>query len=303
MKQLVSAILMMFIFTYALIDNARAEPVGIASGSTTGTNYPMAKDISKVCSTSKSPINVIESDGSLDNIFKIYNDRNVQYGIIQADALKYQQGIDPKMMDRILMVYPFFSAEIHLIVRTDSKIKNLMDLQGKKVVVGPAGSGTWVTTQVIKGLTGLKWIASHASQEDGLKSVLDGSVDAEFIVAGAPIKILKVKQAGIKLVSLNSTQLDAFGLYTKTTISSNTYPFQAESLSTYKVDNIMATYAFKNQYQTEIGSLIKCINDNMSTFLSTGHNKWRDVDPTDINRIKWPAHPAAVAAIERMNKK
>lgn len=42
-----------------------------------------------------------------------------------------------------------------------------------------------------------------------------------------------------------------------------TYPFQKTAVSTYKVDNVLMTFAFKNQYQKEIGDLVTCITRNI----------------------------------------
>jgi TRAP transporter TAXI family solute receptor len=284
-----------------------AGPIGIASGQPTGTNHPMAADIGKVCSTPNSPIVNVVSDGSLDNINKIYSDKNAQFGIVQADALEYQKGVDPKMMTRILMVFPFFSVEMHLIAKEGSRINSLADLAGKKVVEGPEGSGTWVSVQVIKALTGIKWEGFYASQKDGFNAVMNGQADAEFIVAGKPITMLE-KSSGFKLVPVSHPKLDSFGLYTRTMISSGTYPSQKTSINTYKVDNVLATYAFQNQYQKEIGELVSCITRNVSRMQVDQNNegfhpKWKDVDPLDIDRIKWPAHGAAVQAIRRETAK
>lgn len=287
-----------------IVSAASAGTVGIASGQPTGTNYPMAADIAKVCSTATSPINNVLSDGSLDNISKIYADKNTQYGIIQADALEYMRGQDPKMMERIQMVFPFFSTEIHLITKDGSRIESIGDLAGKRVVEGPEGSGTWVTVQVLKTLTNIKWTPIKASQKDGFDMVQSGTADAEFIVAGAPVKML-VGSTEFKLVSLSHPALDSFGLYTKAMLPSGMYPAVKGTTRTYKVDNVLATYAFKSQYQAEIGDLVTCLTRNIGKLQAGAefHPKWRDVDVTDIDRIKWQAHPAAVAAIKRANKK
>jgi TRAP transporter TAXI family solute receptor len=282
---------------------AQAAPVGIASGQPTGTNYPMVADIQKVCSTTKSPINNVVSNGSLDNIDKIYSDKSTQYGIIQVDALKYQQGQDPKMMERIVMVFPFFSTEMHLVAKDGSPIRSLADLAGKRVVEGPEGSGTWVSVQVIKALTHLQWQPINKSQQDGLNDVLSGQADAEFIVAGAPVSMLQ-KASGFKLVPLQHPALDSFALYTKARIPSGMYHSSPAVTQTYKVDNVLATFAFKQQYQAEISELVGCIASRIGE-LQTGnfHPKWKDVDPLDIDRIQWPSHPAAVAAIKRASGK
>lgn len=294
--------------TFALLATACAAafaaPIGIASGQPTGTNYPMAADIIKVCSTAQSPISNNVSDGSIDNIYKIATDKRTQYGIVQADALEYQKGIDPKMMERIVMVFPFFSTEMHLVAKDGSPITSLAQLAGKRVVEGPEGSGTWVSVQVIKKLTGLQWQGFNASQSDGMKAVKSGEADAMFIVAGKPVKIIG-ESTGIKLVSMANPALDKFGLYTKTMISSGTYPWQKGTVSTYKVDNVLATFAYQNQYQKEIGSLVTCITRNIGRLQTEDgyHAKWLDVNPLDIDRITWPAHPAAKAAIKREAKK
>lgn len=278
-----------------------AAPVGIASGQMSGTNYPMVEDIVKMCSTPQSPISNYESDGSLDNLAKVYGDKKVQYGITQADALVYQQGVDPKMMDRIVGVFPFFSSEINLIVHENSPVRSLADLAGKRVVEDVEGSGTWVSAQVIKGLTGVQWQALNGSQSQGLAAVQSGQADAFFINAGRPIKMLE-NARGVKIIPLNHPKLDTFGLYTKATIPSGTYSFQKSSVQTYKTDNLLVTYAFKNQYQKEIADLVSCITKNIDRLQMDGHPKWRDVDPTDLARIDWPTHPAALKAIKAASK-
>lgn len=279
-----------------------AKPVGIASGERSGTNWPMAEDIRAVCGTPGTPINNVASSGSLDNIYKIYSDSTVQYGIVQEDALVYQQGLDAQMMARIMMVFPFFSTEIHIVVAGKSPIRSLADLKGKRVVEGPKDSGTWVTSNTIKKLTGVQWEGVSLSLQDGLAAVRDGKADAEILVAGAPIALL-ANAAGLRLIDLSHPVLDAFKYYKKTRIRSGIYPFQAEAVDTYKVQNALATFAFKYEHQKEIEALVTCIACNIEGMQTDTrrHPKWKDVTPLEINRVTWPAHPAAVRAINKVN--
>lgn len=287
----------------SLLACTSAAAGGIASGQPSGTNYPMVEDIIKVCSTPANPLTNVISDGSIDNLNKVYQDPNAQFGIVQADAAKYQQGVDKQMMKKIVMVFPFFSTEIHLIAKDGSPINSLQDLAGKRVIEGPEGSGTWVTVQVIKQLTNIKWNGFYASQADGTKAVASGQADAEFIVAGAPVKVIK-ETAGIKLVGIKDPALDNFGLYTKALLSTSLYPGQKAAVNTYKVDNMLVTYAFKTERQKEIGDLVTCLARNVEKLQTTPgfHPKWKDVDITAIDRIDWPAHPAATAAIHKAIK-
>lgn len=283
---------------------AKLPGAGIASGQKTGTNWPMTEDIVKTCTSDKYPLRNNITNGTLDNINKVYVDPNSQFGIAQVDGLIAQKKVDPKMMSRILTVFPFFSVEVHAIAADGSKINSLADLQGKRVVEGPEGSGTNITVQLIKEYTGITWetVPGNLSQADGLKAVQTGAADVEFIVAGQPISVL-TNAKGIKLIPLSHPKIDATGNYTKAQLPTGTYPWQKNSVSTYKVDNALITFAYKNQYQKEIGDLVTCITKNMDNLQATGHPKWRDVDPLDIDRIKWPSHPAAVAAIKREAKR
>lgn len=69
---------------------------GIASGPTADTNYPMVADIAAVCGYRPNKIQNVTSDGSLDNIAKVYADRNTQMGLAQADALVYMAWARPE---------------------------------------------------------------------------------------------------------------------------------------------------------------------------------------------------------------
>jgi hypothetical protein len=284
---------------------AHATQVGIASGNPSGTNYAMTQDIVKTCSTPTSPIKNVSSGGSIENLFRVHSDSSVQYGITQADAAAYQQIVDPAMMSKVLMVFPFFSTEFHIITKDGSNINNLSDLSGRNVIEGAESSGNWVTAQMIQRLTGIKWHAVHGdlNQQQGFDAVKAGKADAQIVVAGRPIDMLK-GATGIKLVNVSHPKLDAYKLYTSTMIfPDKDYPFLKSPVKTYKVDNLLVTYAFKNQYQKEIGELVGCITRNVEKLQTTGHPKWRDVDPLAVERIDWPVHPAALTAIKRENKK
>lgn len=286
---------------------AHAAPVGIASGQPSGTNYPMVEDIVAACSTPASPISNVKTNGSIDNIMAVYGDKSTQYGISQEDALVYQGKLDPKMMANIVMVFPFFSTEIHLAVAANSPYKTLADLQGKRVIEGPDGSGTWVSTQIIKGLTGMQWSSSFEGQADGLKLVQGGQADAMFVNAGAPVKMFETAR-GIRLIPITHPSLDQFKYYTRTTIPGTMYPMMGgQSITTYKVRNGLITYNYKTQYQAEIAQLVTCITRKLPALQAgtggggkdnTAHPKWRDVNPLDIDVIAWPVHPAAQRAVK-----
>jgi hypothetical protein len=46
--------------------------------------------------------------------------------------------------------------------------------------------------------------------------------------------------------------------------------------------------------------LVTCIAGNIDKLQANGHPKWREVNPQNIDLVKWPVHPAALAAIKRI---
>lgn len=296
---------------------AWAAPIGIASGADTGTNYPMVDDIAAACSSPSSPITNVGgppattvTNGAMDNINLVFNDKKVQYGVADEVTLEYMRRTDPKMMENIVMVFPFFSTDVHVVVAAASPFKTLADLRGQPVVEGPIGSSTQVTTQIIKGLTGYQFAATpliNASQAAGLKAVQAGQVAAMFVTAGAPISVLR-SAPGIRILSIQDPALDNFKYFTKTSIPASTYPQAGnQSIQTYKLRNGLITYNYRNQYQAEIGALVTCIAKKLPVLQKgeggggkdgVAHPKWRDVDVLDINQMKWPVHPSALRAIK-----
>lgn len=297
--------------TCAVAAQAQTKPFGIASASPNGTNWPMVEDIRAVCSAPGADITNVVTNGTLDNIVMVHGDPRAQFGVAQLDGLLYQQGIDKRMMEKIQVVFPFFSTEVHVIVKDSSPITDISQLADKKVVEGPEGSGTWVTVQVVKKLTGVKWSPLYGSQADGMKALMAGQIDAMFIVAGSPVGIIK-DTPGARVISLKHPKLDEMPLYTRALIPAGTYPGTKQTINTYKVDNALITYAFKSERQAEISSLVSCVTRNLEKLQSGAinpltqkpfHPKWRDVSPLDLERITWPVHSAALATVRREMKK
>jgi TRAP transporter TAXI family solute receptor len=273
--------------------------MGIGSGNVTGTNYPMVENLIKVCGSAAGPFENIKTAGSLENLDRTFSDSTMQFGITQLDAAKYYAGSDPKSAAKLKAVLPFFTTEIHLLVRDGVKANNLADIKNLRVIEGPDGSGTWVSVQVIKKLTGLTWQGSLASQADGLKALQAGQADAMFIVAGKPIGML-MGVMGVHLISVQHPALDNFSMYTSAMLTAGDYPGLSGTIRTYKMQNALMTFDFGVQYQQVIFKLVQCLQQKLPELQNPAngyHTKWRSVDPKDLETFPWPVHPQALKAL------
>lgn len=294
----IGAAAMLGSFLGSVASAAKAD-VGISTGSSTATYYAMAQDIKRECPMIN--ISVYESAGSLSNLDRIFSDPKVQYGIVQQDALIYKNLNDPTSMSKIKQVFPLYNEEINVVVNTRSGINKLADLAGKKVVIGQQGSGNWVSANIIQSKTGIRWTSIEQAPAQSVVGLVSGQYDAMIVVAGTPVKLLADLGASakgvVKMISLSNPALDDF--YIRASVPEGIYAWQTTPVQTYAVKSILATYDYKNPVMAkEISQLVTCIVKKEPDLEMTGHPKWKQVDPLSIEQVKWPIHPAALAAIK-----
>lgn len=134
-----------------------------------------------------------------------------------------------------------YPENVHLITRADSPIKAVTDLKGKKVAMGPEGSGTAATAKIILSAYGVKWApgskAGVKMQNMDFSGLADafakGTVDAAFIVSGAPTLAVEdiAARIPIKVVPISGPPAEklaqVFPFYSAGVIPSGTYAGQS----------------------------------------------------------------------------
>jgi len=181
----------------------------IATGSTTGTFFPVGEAIAglishppgvnrcetaNVCGPAGLIVSARTSDGTMDNLLSV-NDGGVESGLAQSDviaaAVKGEGPFKAKgKQSHVRVIASLFSEEMHLVVRAKANIKTVSDLKGKRVSLGLAGSGSGFTAREI--------LAAYRVPEARLKLVpLDtpgaialmkqDKLDAFFAVGGVPL--------------------------------------------------------------------------------------------------------------------
>jgi len=182
----------------------------IATGSTTGTFFPVGEAIAglishppgvnrcetaNVCGPAGLIVSARTSDGTMDNLLSV-NDGGVESGLAQSDVIAAAvKGTGPfktkGKQSHVRVIASLFSEEMHLVVRAKANIKTVSDLKGKRVSLGLAGSGTGFTAREI--------LNAYRVPESRLKLVVldtpgaialmkQDKLDAFFAVGGVPIE-------------------------------------------------------------------------------------------------------------------
>lgn len=194
MKKITLALCLCLSFTGVSAD--QHDRYNIVTGGPTGTYIQIGQDLRRTLARDGRILNVLESNGSQDNIYDVSRRPWTPLGIVQSDVLgwiQYSQQDKPELR-RIAattrMVYPLYNEEIHILARKG--INSLRDLSGKSVAIGRAGSGTELTATLLLGAAsitlGRKENAGGRAAVDMLKR---GEVDAMLYVAGYPVKLFE----------------------------------------------------------------------------------------------------------------
>src|SRR5207244_13541656 len=126
--------------------------------------------------------------GGVQNIKDVRFLKGVDLGITQSNLLGYYKRnneIGP-IDDKIVYIAKLFNEEMHLVVRADSGITSIEQLQGRKVNFSDVGSGTQLSVRAIFERFGVKPEEVNMGQGDALEKLKAGEIGATILIAGKP---------------------------------------------------------------------------------------------------------------------
>ena len=204
------------------------------TGGEQGTYYAfgtvLAQQVSDKTSTS---VTALSGNGSQANVEDIAGG-NAQLGFVQSDVMSYAYNGEKLFTEKVTdfsVVAALYMEQVQ-IVTTDSSIKTVEDLKGKRVSIGAAGSGVYFNAIDILGAYGLTEAditPTYQSFGDSANDIKDGKIDAAFIVAGAPTTAITdlATTKDVYLVSLDDEHIEKLcstsDYYTKNVIPADVY--------------------------------------------------------------------------------
>lgn len=280
---------------------ADANALGMVTGSKTGTYIQFGNDIARVAKTAGLEILVKDSQGSIDNIKRINSKENATFGIVQSDVLGFlSRSENPEMRqvaERLRLIFPFYNEEVHLFA--NKSVQTFAELQGKRVVVGEQGSGTWLTAMNLLQLTGIKPAELlNLPPLQGVTAVLKGEADAMFYVAGKPVSLFtKVgnlitrPEFSAMLTKVHFVSLDDPRMlreYQPAQIGPVDYEWLSGNVSTIAVKAVLMSFDFSGKQNAyfvkrcqQLGTLGAAIRGDIENLRQSGHPKWKEVNLDD----------------------
>ena len=224
----------------------------IATGSVTGTYYPIGTLIARIISHPPGSTNCEEGDncgvpnliataqssqGSVSNARAIQEGRAIS-GFSQADVandITKSKGAFAGMppLDKVMALAILYPESTHVVARVGSKIDGVADLVGKRVSVDQLGSGTRLVAGIVLSAHGIDERSLnlvHSTPGQAVSQMRRGELDAFFIVAGTPTSAVEsLTRDGIgTILSLAEEPigsiLSAHPFFSRSTIPEGIYP-------------------------------------------------------------------------------
>ena len=227
--------------------------ITIATGNSTGVYFALGGGLAQlISSNTKLRATAAETGASVQNIEQLVaGDYDVAFSLADtaADAVEGKGAFDgkPAKVRALTNLYPNYT---HVIVRTESGIKTVADMRGKRISTGSPKSGTEVIANRVLQAAGLDPNNDIQAQRldltktvDGMK---DGSIDGLFWSGGLPTGGITDLTTTLKdqVTFIDITpQLDAMKkinpVYEQGTIQATAYKVRGSDVPTIVVPNVL----------------------------------------------------------------
>ncbi len=201
--------------------------------------------------------------------------------------------------DNIRIIANLYPEDMHLVLPKGVKLDSLKDLNGKRVGVAAAGSGTQVSVRMILKFYGIEAKEQELGLSQSTQRLADGQLDAFFYAGGTPFASL------IQLGSTKGFELYKFSeverkeinkiipYYVESNIPAGTYENITTDTPTIAVNGQLITS--KGQPDDLIYAITKALwSKKTRGLLDKGHAKGKAIRlETALKGVLIPIHPGA----------
>ncbi len=315
----ITTILILFGFSGALY--AQDTPIfRIGTGATIGNYFPIggiiASSISKPvgsrdcdkggsCGVDGLLSVSVSTQGSVENVIGIADGR-LEGGFAQADVVYWALRGEHIFRTRgaignLRSVANLYPEAMHIVVSFHSGIRTLDDLADKKISIGPTGSGTNAGAQLVLETRNIRIPNENMltlSNSEAYEAILNGDIDAFFVIAGTPARLVSAltDQHKVSLLSLSQTDVDVlheiYPFFSAGKIDVGTYNTVPDTLALM----VPAQFLVREDMDEKlIYGITKALwHETTAMNLNKGHTLGRFITlDTALEGLIMPLHPGA----------
>ena len=288
---------------------AQADDILIGTGSKSGVYFEVGRSICRLLNRNAENVSCepLETAGSVFNLANVEGGA-LEVGIVQSDVQHHAVNRSGPYRfvdiphDNLRALFSLYVEPFNLVVRRDSGILSLNDLEGHRINLGNSGSGHRETMEVVMQAKG--WgpddfqLTTELPASQQTMSLCHNRVQAMVYTAGHPNRSVAhaIKLCDAMLVDVSGTEIDRLvsehPFYRYTSIPAGVYPGVDKPIKTF---GTLATVVSSSDIDDAlVYTLVKTIFDNLDRFKRM-HRSFHDLDrETMISKgLAAPLHPGA----------
>jgi TRAP transporter TAXI family solute receptor len=264
-----------------------AGTIGVISGGADGTYIRIAADLANVLDGDNLRVLPMIGRGSLQNLRDIMFLRGVDIGIVQMDAREGLRGerLEQPALNRLRYITRLYNEEVHVLASKD--ITDIRQLDGKKVNIDKAGSGTNLTARLIFEKLGIKPDLVTFDQASSYERLRSGEIAAALYVAGRPVRAISEFQGDDRFHLLAIPfEGEIAESYFPAKFTRADYPRlvpEGREVNTLAVGSILAVFNWpenSDRYR-RVERFVNAFFSRFDEFMLPGrHPKWKEVSLT-----------------------
>lgn len=231
---------------------ASSVVVRLTTGVLGGSFYPLGQDLARDYAPllPRIRVQVQGSPGSVQNVQALQRG-TADLGLTYADVayLAFIGKLAPNSppFERLRGVAVLQLSPLHLVAAPGSGIETIRDLGGRRVAIGPLGSGTALTARILLNAHNLSSQRVHEEVlpfNEAATRLIAGHLDAAFVNAGYPAEsVARMARAGARLVPVVGPTVEGirreYPFFRRTLIPARTYVGQPASILTIGVETLL----------------------------------------------------------------
>jgi TRAP-type uncharacterized transport system substrate-binding protein len=268
-----------------LADRLNAHTVSVISGTPGGTYFRMASDMAFVLDAEDLRVLPMLGKGAGQNAYDIRFLKGVDLGFVRTDTLN-QLRDDKRLKNierHINYVAKLFNDELHVIANRD--VKDIRELEGRRVSFDVKGSGTDYTGRSMFRLLGVNVDAVNVDQPTALELLKKGELTAVVSVAAKPVAVIANFDPGDQFHFVPVPYTEAIAdKYVPAFLTRAAYPRfvqSDENVKTLAVGTVLGVYNWPpgSEKHKRIARFVNAFFSKIDQFQAPQrHPKWREVN-------------------------
>jgi hypothetical protein len=207
---LILIVLVTLLIIFLFIRSAPPKTIIMTSGDDNSLFQKIAGRYVDVLARNGVKLKIIKSEGSLENLLRLSDPSyHVDVGFVQAGLTKGQN------IDKLVSLGSIGYEPLFIFHRDKKPVELLSQFKGKKLAIGPNGSGTNYLATALLAMNGIEQGGEtelrEMDDEEAAQDLLDGKIDAVFFMAdSASSQLMRklMREPGVHIVDF--AQADAY---------------------------------------------------------------------------------------------